>query len=753
MKDIIQTYFNQEAIAHISQAIGLDATLIQRALSLGLPLQVDALSAYASTPEGRTELGNAISNLPRFGSVSEALSQQGGLTNLQQAGESLAPKLLGGQLEDIAQQVTRRVGGSVSGVQKVLTITLPLLLSLFGRQGLTGANADNMLGGLRGTLGDLSLGGAVPATAQTTAPAAAALAANAITPSSLLEMLKIQFSGDAGEKIGRAAGLTGSSGAAAVLGTLPVVLNAIANKGRTEKGAAELLAQSQDFDRLVDDNGLKASLLGDSAEMARLEGQGRGLLGGLFENVDNLTGRLGTTLGSSGANAGRLLALITPLVLGLLGRAARTARMSPLVMTGLLGAMGDKVGTLVPAGLPGITALLGAAPAVALGKTDAPVKTETVVAEAAPETPVVVEKPAAAVTPPPPPAPTPVTETVTTTTERKGGIPWWVWLLPLLLIGGCLMAQRKPTTTPTTTTPTTTATTTEKDGIIVSNPESNSDLPAEPFTMSGTAAPDMHLVIEDQGDKVAEATADSEGNWTADLPAPTVGKHTYSIIGGENDKTEFKVNIVDAEGTDGASTDSTTTAATTETDGTFAIAEPAENAEVSGGGFNLKGTGEAGKTYELLEDGVSVGTFKVGDDGSWLADVAAPTAGDKTYTIRDADGNEVATLPVKVAAAEANAGECSDDLTVSLNDGETVTAPFRFGGVGNGTGYKVAVRRDGHLVGTKEIPLGAGCTWSYTSDPGGKSGSLSKVTYEVRGPDTSAEAPAEKTINLTVRAK
>lgn len=760
MKDIIQSYFSQEAVAYLGQVVGLDPTLTQRALSLGLPLQIDALAAHAETPEGRARLGEAISNLPRFGSVQEALSTPSGAVNLQQAGELLAPALLGGQADEIVQQVTRRVGGSIGGVQKVMSMTLPLVLSLLGRQGMTAVNADTMLGRLRGGLTDLSLGAAAAPVAAAVTQTGAALADNAITPSSLLDAMKAEFSGATAEKVGRAAGFTGADAGKAVMGALPVVLNALVNKGRTEAGAGELLKQAQEFERVLGDDGhLSGNLLGDSAELARLESQGRGLLGGLFGNVDTLTGRLGTALGGSGANAGRLLALLTPMVLGLLGRSARTSRMSPLVLTGLLGAMGDKLSGLIPAGMTGLTGLLGAGALGAATTAAAAAPTETVIATAVPETRV-VETPAPVntakpVTPPPPPV-TPVT--TTTTTERKGGIPWWVWLLPLLLLGGCWLAnQNNKTTTPTT------ATTTQQDGggIIVNNPQSDSNLPAEPFTMSGTAAPDMQLRIEDQGQTVAEATADAEGNWTAEIPAPTPGEHTYSIIGGDNAKSEFKVNVTD-EGAGDATGTTTETPEETPAEtpaaggtgtGTFAISEPAESAEVSATGFNLKGTGEAGKTYELLEDGTSVGTFVVGDDGTWTADVAAPTAGDKTYTIRDSDGNEVATLPVKVATGTTAAGECTQDLSVSLNDGETVSAPFRFGGVGSGTGYTVSVRRAGRLVGTKEIPLGEGCTWSYTSNPGGKPGTVNDVIYEVRASGTSAESPADATLNLKVRAQ
>lgn len=787
MRDIIQSYFSPEAVSQLGQVAGLDATLTQRALSLGLPLQLDALAAHASTPEGRTQLGEALSNLPHFGSVGEALSAPSGALNLQQAGGLLAPTLLGGQADDIVQQVTRRVGGSVGGVQKVLHMALPLLLSLLGRQGMNASTAESMLGSLRGGLGDLDLGGLAagglaasglaggagavaagldagqvpppPPSGLGNGVTAAQLAPGAVTPTSLLETIQAEFSGENADRIGRAAGFSGATAGKAVLGALPVVLSALIGRGRTEAGAAELLNNSQELERLTGTDGrLNASLLSDSAEMARLEGQGRGVLGQLYGNVDALTGRLGTALGGSGANAGRLLSLLTPLVLGLLGRTARTSRMSPVVLSGLLGAMQDKLPGLIPAGMGGLAALLGTGTGTAQAQNAQAQTSETVVAST---TPRVVENVAAAkpVTPAAPVVTPPVTTATTTSApvpERRGGIPWWVWLLPLLLLGGCWFVNNQNRTTTTTTT----STAAQQDGgIIVSNPQSDSNLPAQPFTMSGTAAPNMQLKIEDEGQTVAEATADADGNWTAEIPAPTVGEHTYSIIGGEGAKSEFKVNVTDenaegstdATGTDTSDTDSTGTDGAAA--GDFTVTEPAQNADVAATGFNLTGTGTPGETYELLEDGVSVGTFTVGDDGNWTADVAAPSEGDKTYTIQDGSGNEVATLPVKVGAGTANAGECSQDLSVSLEDGETVSAPFRFGGVGSSDSYTVTIRRADRVIGTKKIPLGAGCTWSYSSNPGGRSGTVNDVTYEVRASGTAASAPADATLNLKVRAR
>ena len=786
MREQLQSFFGTDAAQLLGQAAGLDATQTQRALSLGLPMQLDALAEHAEQPEGRAQIAEAVGTLPPFASVAEALAAPGGADALTQAGELLAPTLLRGRADDIAQQVTRRVGGNAAGVQKVLQLALPLLLGLLGREGLSSVNADALLGRVRGKLGDLSLaaGGAVaggvvagatagvaqatgtmaatpanpapsspsaPEMGGTPTPGGAVLGAGALTPASVLDSLRAAFTGKEAEALGRAAGFSGSGAGRAVQGALPVLLYALAGKGRSEAGASDLLARSRDFEGWVGEAGsLKAEQLGDAAALGKLETQGRSQLGGLFSNLDGLTGRLGTALGGGGQSASKLLALMAPLLMGLLGTQARAGKMTPLVFSNLLGAVGDKANSLIPEGMGGIGALL--TPALLAGGAAAAAPASVGAAKPTP-TPgqnVTVQTTPPAVTPPPPPVVTATPATLATAEPaRRSGFPLWL-LIPLLalLLGGCWLLNRPKTDTA----PTATTATANGQDIVVENPQTDAQLPPEAFTMSGKAPADMVLRIEDQGQEVASATADASGNWTAEIPAPTPGEHTYSIIGGDTAKSEFKVNIVDGANGTGTTGTGTTNAGGAAAGATaFAVTEPAQGAEVSGTGFSLKGTGTPGATYELVEDGVSVGRFKVGDDGQWTTDVAAAAAGARKYVVRDEQGQEVATLPLTVAAAAAST-DCQETLSVSLQDGETVTAPFRFGGVGSGKAYNVTVIRGGRVVGTKAIPLGAGCTWSYASNPGGRPGAVNPVTYEVRSGDKAATDPADVVLNLQVRS-
>ncbi|THF71068.1 DUF937 domain-containing protein [Deinococcus sp. Arct2-2] len=898
---------------HEGLPLQLDALVDHAASSEGREQVVEAvqnLPRFASVQDALNDADGA-SNLERAGEMLSPVLLGGTADKIVQ---TVAAKLSVGQTDAGA------IGGLYSGAQRLMQMALPLLLSFLGQRGLNAGNVATMLPGMKGglaglaglgatgtgligaglatglagagalaaglhkpevklpevglsevklpelskpdlslpelskpevkvpELGKINLGTTDIATPDLPKPnlgaiggmaaaGAAGLAGAALTSGNLLDFIKGQFTPAVAEQVGKSAGFGGSTASRATLAALPLVLNALVNKGRTESGANDVLNMARPLGHLAAADGtLNTNLLNDAAETARMEGQGRGLLGGLFGNVEAVTGKLGTALGGSGANAGRLLAILTPLVLGLLGNRARTGGVGAGAFSGLLGGMGGSLAGLLPSGLSSLGGLLGAG-AVA-----------TTVAAAAPRVSVnAAAVPPRPVTPPAPPV-------VVKETERKrGGFPWWlIPLALLLLLGGCWLVNRKPAATTGTTT------SAAAGGIVVTNPTSDSTLPAAAFTMSGTGRAGDKISIADQGQEVATTTVGTDGNWTANIPAPTVGEHTYSLTGADSAaKSEFKVNIADGAATDpagstpaatgdfsitepaagatlpagdfalsgkgtagqeielfdgdtslgkvtvdadgnwtlpvtgaaagarayavkgsdgtelatlsatvgeaGAATETGTgTEADTETAapdaaasaGTvpaaadFSITTPAADAKLPAGGFALSGKGTPGASVEVFEDGVSLGSATVGADGTWTKDVPSPAEGAHTYAVKASDGTELTTVSATVAAATASAGGaaavCTKDYTLSITDGQTVKEPFRFGGVGGGTGYSVTIKRGERLIGTKDIKLDGSCGWAYQSRPG-----KGTVTYEVR-PLGDASAKALSTVKLTV---
>lgn len=703
--DLIQSFFNSAGSAQLGQAVGLDPQTAQRALGVGLPMQLDALADHATTAQGQSQIAEAIQNLPDFGSVQDALSGTDGAVNLQRAGELLGPALLGSRAETITNTVAAQAGAPAGGVGRLMQMALPLLLSLLGnRGGLNAGNIGAVLGGLKGGLGGLS--GLVGATGAGAAalggvgtgasaashvdvphvgapsPVVPSVGAGPLSAEGLLDFVKGQFSGPAAEKIGAAAGFGGSTASRATMAALPLILGALVSKARS--GSGDIMGMARPFAGLSDDGGhLNLQVLNDPAELGRVEGQGRGLLGSLFGNVDELTGRLGTALGGSGSNAGRLLALLTPLVLSVLGGRARAGNLDAGGLGGLLGGLGSQLSGLLPAGLGGLGALLGAGGLAAASSAvpAAPVVAPAPVSVGTPS----VSRPAGAaaptVTPTPAAAPTPA---------RRGGFP--LWLLPLLgvlLLGGCWLLNRQPAAVNTSGAATTGAATTDT-------------------ATTGT-----------------EATGTDAPSGTETAGTDTAGTDT---AGG----TET-AGAADPAAAAGAA-------------GGFAISEPAVDATLPAGGFTMRGTGTAGETLQILEDGTSLGNVTVSEDGTWSLDVPSPAAGPHTYSVTGAGGTELGTLAATIGAADANASaaNCTDEYSLSITDGQTVSEPFRFGGKGQGQGYSVTVKRGDRTIGVKNIPLDSTCGWSYQSKPG-----AGAVSYEVRPLGDSSAAPLSS-VNITV---
>ncbi|GHF59863.1 hypothetical protein HNQ07_003810 [Deinococcus metalli] len=679
--DTIQTFFSPEASARLGQSAGLDAPAAQRALEVGLPLQLDALAEYAGRPEGQAQIAEAVENLPDFGSVAAALDDPAGAETLERAGELLAPALLGGRADAMAAAVAAQTGGAPAGVTRLLHMALPLLLSVLGhRGGLTAGNAAALLAGAGGL----------------------AAASPAAEPSGdVLEFVRGQFSSPAAEKIGAAAGFAPNAAGRATLAALPLVLAALVSRARA---GGDVLALARPFAGLSDDHGhVNPQVLDTPADLARIEGQGRRLLGTLFGNADALTGRLGTALGGSGSSAGRLLALLTPLVLAVLGGRARAGNLDAAGFGTLLGGLGGRLAGLLPAGLGSLGALLGAdglTTMLAPGASAAPAPAPRPAA-ARPAATTTTATPAPAAPAPVPPASTPPAA------RRRGGFPWWlIPLLVVLLLGGCWLLNRRPATVDASTGTGTAATgTATGTGTDTSSTAAGTD-------SAGTATADT-------------ATSDTTGTTsTATDPATTGSAAT------------------DSPGTDSAGTAGSGGAM----DGSFMISEPAADATLPAGGFTLRGMGKAGDEVELFEDDTSLGKLSIGQDGNWSFDVPSPAAGKHTYSVRGPGGASLGSVAVTIGAADANASAaaCTDEYSLSITDGQAVSEPFRFGGQGQGQGYRVTVKRGERTIGVKDIPLDSTCGWSYQSRPG-----AGAIRYEVR-PLGEPDAAPLSAVGLTV---
>ena len=104
-------------------------------------------------------------------------------------------------------------------------------------------------------------------------------------------------------------------------------------------GGADVLHNALTNDHAgVDIGGLLGGLLGGSGAMGSNSGMGGAILGHIFGNQQNVANQgLGQTTGLGSQNAGQLMAILAPLVMGVLGNMTQRQGISPGGLGGMLG--------------------------------------------------------------------------------------------------------------------------------------------------------------------------------------------------------------------------------------------------------------------------------------------------------------------------------------------------------------------------------------------------------------------------------
>ena len=168
----------------------------------------------------------------------------------------------------------------------------------------------------------------------------------------LLELLGEQVSP---EIISQAAGLVGESEAStqsAVTAMLPTLMGAMANKGSTEAGAADLLKMMTDQGDTSEMLGNFAGMLGNPDASKGLMDSGGSMLSGLLgDNMGSVIGLLSQFTGMGQGSSSSLMGILMPLIMGTVGKKVLGDGMGAQALMGLLGGQKDFINAAMPAGL------------------------------------------------------------------------------------------------------------------------------------------------------------------------------------------------------------------------------------------------------------------------------------------------------------------------------------------------------------------------------------------------------------------
>ncbi|MEM7480561.1 MAG: DUF937 domain-containing protein [Acidobacteriota bacterium] len=169
--------------------------------------------------------------------------------------------------------------------------------------------------------------------------------------SSPFELLQQSLGGDAVSQLSRSLGADSAATHRAVSAAVPMLMTALAGNASRSGGADALLgALDRDHDgSVLDDLG---GFLGNSgAAVGAGDGILRHVLGGRRATAE---GQLAQASGLDAASAGKLLAMLAPLVLGALGKSRRSGGLDSGGLADLLGQEQRRARQSMPSGMGGL---------------------------------------------------------------------------------------------------------------------------------------------------------------------------------------------------------------------------------------------------------------------------------------------------------------------------------------------------------------------------------------------------------------
>lgn len=309
---------------------------------------------------------------------------------------------------------------------------------------------------------------------------------------------------------------------------------------------------------------------------------------------------------------------------------------------------------------------------------------------------------------------------VSTLEHRRRGLPLWLMmLLPLLFLGGCLYINRdrlsKQFIDGNIAKPSGAVVPTRQ--LVVSYPPNGSEVYSHDVYLKGTGPIGKSFSIWRAARKLGRFTVDKSGNWEVKLKGPTEwsGEVVYAFKDEKSQSAGQHLIQLKRE---------------------IEIMNPKSGESAPSAGFLISGTGKKiGETYQVFENGTSIGNFTVDKKGNWKINVPVANPGLRTYLIVNKENHKVSSIQLDIQQVKTGKN-CVGPMSISMTRNQTVDAPFRFGGAGNSGQYVITVWRGRRKVGIKYVGLRADCTWNYFSDPGGKKGKPQFIRYEVRPVDS-----------------
>lgn len=263
----------------------------------------------------------------------------------------------------------------------------------------------------------------------------------------------------------------------------------------------------------------------------------------------------------------------------------------------------------------------------------------------------------------------------------------------------------------------------------LSAPAPGAQVPAGSIAFSGNAEPGAEIQISIDGAPIGKARAGNDGAWSLSTTIDKPGDHTVVV------------QTLDSSGGVAAASSPAKLAIVAPAPQIAAPTLTLPSGPTTAGSITLSGAGTPGAQVDVLVDGKSVGTAKVGADGKWSLPIdLLAGAHEITVNALDSGGNVVAAAgPARLEVAPARAPA----ITFPADGAQLAAGPFTMAGAG-APGSRIEILDSDKVIGT--VTVGADGTWSFPVTP-----SVGTASYGIRpvGAATVATTPIRVTIGAT----
>ena len=177
----------------------------------------------------------------------------------------------------------------------------------------------------------------------------------------LLDLAKGAIGNQVMGQLGGILGLDNNKTSSAVNAALPTILGGMMSKASTNDGANELFKELNNHDGGILDN-LGGLISGDGGGLVKM---GTSLLPLLFgSRQSSMVGTIAKTLGLGDGIATKLLGMLAPIVMGVVGKQTRASNLDASGFANMLSDQKDHIASALPAGMGdnlGLSGLLGSA--------------------------------------------------------------------------------------------------------------------------------------------------------------------------------------------------------------------------------------------------------------------------------------------------------------------------------------------------------------------------------------------------------